>query len=176
MVSKSAIIATIGISIGLTASGAIAQSLSEYNQPTTTTQKIEFKRIEQPLSNKLLVTVGGLSLIGLELWWFLFSKRKSLKVDTQKGVQAVTIVVDGGYDPSYIVVQTGQPVRLNFDRQDPSSCLEEIRLPEFRIAKTLPLDRITPIDFTPNKPGKYEFTCGMNMFRGTIEVQPPTNK
>ena len=174
MVSKSAIIATIGVSIGLTSSGAIAQTMREHNQPATTTQTIEFKRIEQPLSNKILVTVGGLSLIGLELWWFLFSKPKSLKVDAQKGVQAVTIVVDGGYEPSYIVVKTGQPVRLNFDRKDPSSCLEEVRLPEFRIAKTLPIDRITAIDFTPDKPGKYEFTCGMNMFRGTIEVQPAT--
>ncbi|MCY7366994.1 MAG: cupredoxin domain-containing protein [Chamaesiphon sp.] len=179
MVSRSVImatIATVGVSIGLTASGAIAQTMREYNQPTTTTQTREFQRIEQPLSSKILVTTGGLGLIAVELWWFLFSKPKSRKLTAQAGIQTVTITVDGGYEPSYIVVKTGQPVRLNFDRQDPSSCLEEIRLPEFRIAKTLPIDRITPIDFTPNKPGKYEFTCGMNMFRGTIEVQPPTNK
>ncbi len=174
MVTKSAIIATIGISIGLISSGAIAQTMREHKQSNTTTPTSEFQRIEQPLSNKLLITVGGLSLIGLELWWFLFSKPKSLKAETKKGVQEVTIVVNGGYDPSYVVVKTGQPVRLNFDRKDPSSCLEQIRLPEFRIAKTLPIDRITAIDFTPDKPGKYEFTCGMNMFRGTIEVQPAT--
>lgn len=171
MVTKSAIIATIGVSIGLISSGAIAQTMREHNQSAPTTPTSEFQRIEQPLSNKLLITVGGLSLIGLELWWFLFSKPKSLKAKIQKGIQSVNIVVNGGYDPSYIVVKIGQPVRLNFDRKDPSSCLEEIRLPEFRIVKTLPIDRITAIDFTPDKPGKYEFTCGMNMFRGTIEVQ-----
>ena len=81
--------------------------------------------------------------IGLELWWFLWSKPKSLKVANQKGIQAVTIVVDGGYEPSYVVVQVGQPVQLNFDRKDPSSCLEEVLLPDFRIVKSLPLDRTT---------------------------------
>ncbi|MDB9375942.1 hypothetical protein [Nodularia sphaerocarpa] len=30
--------------------------------------------IEQPLALKVGVTIGGLGLIGLELWWFLFSK------------------------------------------------------------------------------------------------------
>ena len=172
MVSKSAIITIIGLLIGLTPSGAIAQNLREHNQSDTTIQTKEFQRIEQPLSNKILVTVGGLSLIGLELWWFLWSKPKSLKVANQKGIQAVTIVVDGGYEPSYVVVQVGQPVQLNFDRKDPSSCLEEVLLPDFRIVKSLPLDRTTAIEFTPDKPGKYQFTCGMNMFRGTIEVQP----
>ncbi|WP_414530677.1 hypothetical protein [Nodularia chucula] len=34
----------------------------------------EFPAIEQPLALKVGVTVGGLALIGLELWWFLFSK------------------------------------------------------------------------------------------------------
>ncbi|MEA5580173.1 hypothetical protein VB620_02320 [Nodularia harveyana UHCC-0300] len=33
-----------------------------------------FQAIEQPLGLKIGVTVGGLALIGLELWWFLFSK------------------------------------------------------------------------------------------------------
>ena len=98
MVRKSAIIATIGVSIGLISSGAIAQTMREHDQSTPTTSTSEFQRIEQPLSNKLLVTVGGLSLIGLELWWFLFSKPKALKAETQGGIQSVNIVVNGGYE------------------------------------------------------------------------------
>ncbi len=30
--------------------------------------------IDQPLGLKVGVTIGGIALIGLELWWFLFSK------------------------------------------------------------------------------------------------------
>ncbi len=37
----------------------------------------DFRRIEQPLWTKALVTTGGLGLIGLELWWFVFSQPKS---------------------------------------------------------------------------------------------------
>lgn len=131
----------------------------------------QFQPIEQPIRNRVVVTLGGLGLIGAELWWFLLSKPKSRQASTQGGVQEVTVTVDGGYEPSQIVVQARQPVRLNFYRKDPSSCLEEVRLPEFHIAQQLGLNQTTPIEFTPDKPGKYEFACGMNMFRGFIEVQ-----
>lgn len=153
-------------------SGAIAAepNMDGMNQHTAS-QSNQFQRIEQPLGNKIAVTLGGLGLIGLELWWFLLSKPKSLKATTEKGIQEVTVTVDGGYEPNRIVVQAGQPVRLNFDRKDPSSCLEEVRFPDFRIAQLLTLNQITSIEFTPEKPGRYEFACGMNMFRGVVEAQ-----
>ena len=149
--------------------GAISGVMAaETKAPQTTTQ---FQTIAQPIKNKVAVTLGGLGLIGAELWWFLLSKSKSSKANTQGGVQEVTVTVDGGYEPSQIVVQAGQPVRLNFYRKDPSSCLEEVRLPDFHIAQQLGLNQTTSVEFTPDKPGKYEFACGMNMFRGCIEVQ-----
>ncbi len=163
----------------LPSANAAETNMNSMNQPTA--QPNQFQRIDQPLGNKIAVTLGGLGLIGLELWWFLLSKPKSLKATTESGVQEVTVTVDGGYEPSQIVVQAGHPVRLNFDRKDPSSCLEEVRFPDFRIAQFLTLNQITPIEFTPDKPGRYEFACGMNMFRGVVEVQaadarttPPT--
>lgn len=153
-------------------SGALAaetnmNNMNEHAAP----QPNQFQRIEQPLGNKIAVTVGGIGLIGLELWWFLLSKPKSRQAVAKAGIQEVTVTVDGGYEPSQIVVQAGQPVRLKFDRKDPSSCLEEVKFPDFRIAQELPLNQVTSIEFTPDKPGSYEFTCGMNMFRGVVEVQ-----
>ena len=164
-------IATLGVLLGVPSGKAVTQMTHENMQPSTEEQTGQFRRIDQPLWVKGAVTAGGLGLIGLELWWFLLSKPKSRKAATQGGIQEITVTVDGGYEPSQIVVQAGQPVRLNFDRKDPSSCLEEVRFPDFRIAQALPLNQITPIEFTPEKPGRYEFTCGMNMFRGVVEVQ-----
>ncbi|MBD2232455.1 cupredoxin domain-containing protein [Phormidium tenue] len=149
------------------ASGTPAQMSHDDLTPTSTGQ---FQRIEQPLWSRVAVTGAGLGLIGLELWWFLISKPKSRKATTTGGKQEITVTVDGGYEPSHIVVQAGQPVRLNFYRKDPSSCLEEVRFPDFRIAQALPVNQTTAIAFTPTQPGRYEFTCGMNMFRGTVEV------
>jgi plastocyanin domain-containing protein len=170
MVNKTAIlgsIASLGFVLGLVFSEAVAQMPHEMNSEQTG----QFRRIEKPLENRALVTLGGLGLISLELWWFLFSKPKSRQATTQGEIQEVTITVDGGYDPSQILVRVGQPVRLNFYRKDANSCLEEVRLPDFHITRELPLNRVTPIEFTPDQPGTYTFTCGMNMFRGEIQAE-----
>ena len=166
-------VAGLGLAFGVATTEARSQMPHNMqNMPPAQTEQTEFRRIEQPIANKIAVTLGGLGLIGLELWWFLLSKPKSRKAIAQNGIQEVTVTVDGGYEPSQIVVQAGQPVRLKFARKDPSSCLEEVRFPDFQIAQILPLNQTTAIEFTPEQPGNYTFTCGMNMFRGVIEVQP----
>lgn len=140
-------------------------------QMTMTESHSQFSRIEQPLSLKILVTLGGLGLIGTEIWWFLFSKTKSQKANINRGIQELNIIVDGGYQPDRITVNRGQPVRLNFLRKDPSSCLEKVLLPDFHRAIDLPLNQTRSVEFIPNKPGEYTFHCGMNMFRGILEVR-----
>ena len=153
-------------------SGVLATEISTKNMTEShSTESLQFRRIEQPPGNKIVVTLGGVGLIGLELWWFLLSKSKSQNVEAREGIQEVTIIVDGGYDPSRIVVEVGQLVRLNFLRKDPRSCLEEVRIPDFYIAQNLLLNQVTTVEFTPIQPGNYEFACGMNMFRGVVEVQ-----
>lgn len=176
MVKKTAIIGSIaglGLVLGMTSGVAVAQMPHDRDERhlSNTEQTGQFRRIEQPLGNKVAVTLGGLGLIGLELWWFLFSKSKSRQATTQGGIQEVTVTVDGGYEPNQIVVQSGQPVRLNFYRKDSSRCLEQVRFPDFHIAQELPLNQTTAIEFMPDQPGSYQFTCGMNMFRGVVEVQ-----
>jgi plastocyanin domain-containing protein len=153
-------------------SGALAAEMPAAPDMPSQSASTQFQRIDQPLANKVAVTLGGLGLMGLELWWFLFSKPKSQQAQTQSGIQEVIVTVDGGYDPSRIIVQAGQPVQLNFLRRDTSSCLEEVRLPDFHIAQSLTLNETTAVEFTPIEPGSYEFACGMNMFRGVIEVKP----
>ncbi len=158
-----------GLALGLGA-GAIAaphDSMESMSRPSSS----GFQRLEQPLSLKIGVTLAGLGLVGLELWWFLLSKPQARRAAATTGLQEMTIEVDGGYSPSRIVVTAGQPVRLNFFRKDPSSCLDSVRFPDFHIAADLPLNKTTPVEFTPDKPGQYQFSCGMNMVRGVIEVQ-----
>ena len=131
----------------------------------------EFRRIEQPLGLKVGVAAAGAGLIGLELWWFLVSKTKAQTAQAANGVQSVDVTVDGGYSPDQIVVQAGQPVQLNFFRKDPSSCLEQIILPDFNKTIDLPLNQTATVEVMPEKAGDYTFHCGMNMFRGTLTVK-----
>ena len=159
-------LASLGFLVGMVSTANAVKMPAEHSTP-----KGGFQRIEQPLATKIGVTVGGLALIGLELWWFLLSKPKAQRSTLEQGIQKLTIQVDGGYNPSQILLNAGQPVQLNFFRTDPSSCLEKVLIPDFHIAADLALNQVTPVEFTPNKPGEYPFTCGMNMFRGILKVK-----
>ncbi|WP_208099087.1 cupredoxin domain-containing protein [Nostoc sp. 106C] len=163
-------IVSLGLLFGV-ASGTAVADMTHEMPASEKSPRTQFQPIEQPLAIKGAVTVGGLALIGLELWWFLLSKPKSQTAQAYHGIQEVSITVDGGYEPSRVVVNAKQPVRLNFLRRDSSNCLAKIKLPDFHIAQDLPLNKVTAIEFTPDNPGTYSFTCGMNMFRGVIEVQ-----
>ena len=167
-------LAGLGFFLALTPNIVSAQENVEVEMPASAgEQTSQFQKIEQPLSLKLAVAVGGLGLIGAELWWFMFSKTKSQKAQSKQGIQSVDIVVDGGYTPDRIEVSVGEPVRLNFYRKDPSSCLEQVLLPDFNKALDLTLDRTTSVEIVPEKPGEYTFTCGMNMYRGVVIAETP---
>lgn len=113
----------------------------------------------------------GLVAIGWINWWFLLARRKPVSAVTAGGVQEVPIVVAGGYDPAEIRVRAGTPVRLLFDRRETSPCSEEVVLPDFGLERFLPAHRTTAVEFLPERPGTYEFTCGMRMLRGRLTVE-----
>jgi plastocyanin domain-containing protein len=116
------------------------------------------------------VIVGGVAAIAFVLWYF-FGKRERVSASVnEKGVQEIKVTVKGGYSPDVIVVREGKPVRLNFYRDETSSCSEQVIFGDFHIARDLPAFKTTPIEFTPDKAGEFTFTCGMNMLRGKLIV------
>jgi plastocyanin domain-containing protein len=122
---------------------------------------------------EILVTTGGLVLILLILWYFFWSERKSARaVATGEEVQEIEVQVKGGYDPDVLVVEAGRPVRIDFFRNETADCSEEIVFGDFGVRKKLPAFRSTPVEFTPEEPGEYTFTCGMAMMRGKLIVEP----
>lgn len=121
---------------------------------------------------EIAVIVGGVALMGFVLWYF-FGERERVAAETnESGVQEIEVVVKGGYSPDRIVVRKGVPVRLNFYRDETESCSEEVVFGDFRIARHLPPFQTTSIEFTPDKAGEFTFTCGMNMMRGKLIVDP----
>ena len=61
-------------------------------------------------------------------------------------------------------------MRLTFHRLDPSGCVAQVIVPDFRRTLDLPLNARTSLDLPPMEPGEYPFHCGMNMVRGVLEV------
>jgi plastocyanin domain-containing protein len=119
---------------------------------------------------EIMVILGGVAAIAWVNWYFLVAGRRVSEAAVGTGgVQEVRIRVAGGYDPAHVRVRRG-PVRLVFDRQETSGCSEEVVLPDVGIRRYLPAHEETVIEFTPERAGRYEFTCGMSMLRGSVTV------
>jgi plastocyanin domain-containing protein len=123
-------------------------------------------------TTQIIVTLLGFGLIWWIVWYFWLWKGESVAAQAGAGgVQIVNVTVRGGYQPASITAQAGQPLRLNFTRRESTPCGEEIVLPEFGRRAHLPEGTAVPIEITPREAGEYEFTCGMNMYRGKIIVR-----
>ncbi len=131
-----------------------------------------------------LVTLAALTGIAWVNWYFFLAERGSVQAvlasnaagagasgTSGSDAQSATITVHGGYEPSTIRVRAGHPVRLTFDRQETSSCSEEVVFPDFGLRTFLPAHQQTTVVVTPPKPGTYEFTCGMSMLHGRLVAE-----
>ena len=124
-------------------------------------------------SAQVAVTVGGAMLVGFILWFFFGPRTATAARRTAAGVQEAEVEVRGSYSPDRIEVEAGRPVRLTFVRREANPCTEQVIVPAFGIVKDLPVGRPVPVEFTPDRPGEYEFHCGMNMVRGRLVVTAP---
>jgi plastocyanin domain-containing protein len=122
--------------------------------------------------NKILVLIGSFGLIAAMVWWF-FAKPKGEAVAStgDDKMQSVEIVVDGGYLPRTVTLKKGVPATLVFLRKDPSGCLEEVVMPDFGVAEKLPVNKSHEIVIKPDTVGEFKYTCGMQMFSGTVVVE-----
>jgi plastocyanin domain-containing protein len=118
-----------------------------------------------------LVLVAGVAAIGWVNWYFFFARRSAAAATMKGGTQQVDIAVHGGYEPGVIRVKRGLPVRLVFDRQETSSCSEEVVVPAFGIRRFLPAFKKTAVEFTPEKSGTFDVSCGMSMLHAKLVVE-----
>lgn len=116
--------------------------------------------------DKLIVSIAGVLGIAFTYWFFLMKREKEIAVENE-----VDITVSGGYSPEVISIPKDKLTKINFIRTDPTDCLEEVVLGDFKIKKHLPLNQKVTIEVTPQKIGEFNFTCGMNMYHGKIVVK-----
>ena len=123
-------------------------------------------------ANEVIVVAFAIAAIAWVNWYFFFADRSAAAaVSTDAGLQEVGITVKGGYTPAEIHAKAGVPLRLVFDRQETSSCSEEVVLGDFGVRRFLPPFERTTIELTPNQTGRFDFTCGMGMLHGTLIVE-----
>ena len=116
--------------------------------------------------DKVLVTLFGIGGIAFTYWFFLMKNEKEVSVS-----DSVDIIVNGGYSPEVISIPKGKTTKLNFIRTDPTDCLGEVVLGDFKIRRELPINQKVTVSITPQKAGEYVYACGMNMYHGKIIVK-----
>jgi plastocyanin domain-containing protein len=119
-------------------------------------------------SHILVLILGIAAIIWVNWYFFIAPTRRAADATLEGRVQEAVIVVKGGYEPATIRVRSGTPVRLTFDRQETSSCSEEIVFPDFNIRRFLPAYERTTIELPAPSPGEHPFMCGMSMLHGRL--------
>lgn len=91
-------------------------------------------------------------------------------IQDNNNIQIVKLTVQGSnyvLEPS--TIKMGIPVRMEADMSKVVGCSNSIVISAFNIRKTVTnSDNI--LEFTPDKAGKFNIACSMNMYRGTFTV------
>jgi plastocyanin domain-containing protein len=117
------------------------------------------------------VLLAGVGAIAWVNWYFFVAQRSAATAAIHGGTQDIQVLVKGGYEPGIIRVKRGMPARLVFDRQETSSCSEEVVIPAFGIRQFLPPFRKTTVEITPLERGAFDISCGMSMLHAKLVVE-----
>jgi len=114
-----------------------------------------------------LVNIASLLLMMGIVWWFWMSNPKARE---HQGTEMIDVIVESGtYDPAVIKSAPGI-LKLRFIRKDAAPCAERVIFDKLDISSELPLNKPHLIELPLQKPGEYEFTCQMGMYRGKIII------
>ncbi len=122
--------------------------------------------------DQIIVIIVGIGLSVLVAWYFWFSEKKGVKIQTtDSGVQEAVIKVKGGYTPDVLIFKAGKPIKLNFIREETAACSEEVIFSDLGKKATLTPFKTIPVDLKIDKPGEYNFQCGMGMLHGKLIIE-----
>lgn len=122
--------------------------------------------------DQIIVFIGGIGISILVGWYFWFSKKKAVRVETGVSeIQEAVIKVKGGYTPDVLIFKAGKPIKLNFIREETASCTEEVVFSGLGKRATLTPYKTIPLELLIDKPGEYGFQCGMGMIKGKLIVE-----
>ena len=117
----------------------------------------------------ILVNLGGVLLIGLIIYWFWLATPRKVSATQAKPIEI--LVKDGVYSPAHIQVKQGETIRLRFIREDLSPCAAKVIFSSLGKTLELPSNDSAEIELQLDEAGEIDFTCDMQMYRGTLIVE-----
>ncbi|KKU08119.1 MAG: Heavy metal transport/detoxification protein [Candidatus Magasanikbacteria bacterium GW2011_GWA2_45_39] len=96
-------------------------------------------------------------------------------VTVEGGKQVMKMTVDSyGYTPDEFTVRAGVPVKWEIDGTNAAGCASVLQARDFGLRAMIAGKSDNVLEFTPDKPGRYLFSCSMGMYRGYINVVSKT--
>ncbi|GFI59431.1 hypothetical protein IMSAG044_00315 [Lactobacillaceae bacterium] len=93
----------------------------------------------------------------------IFSKDQTKKV--------VVNAENHGYKTETVTFKQGKPAKLKFIPSDNMGCMNEVVFKELGIDEKLDGKKEVTVDIPTDKPGTYNYACGMDMFHGKVVVK-----
>jgi Uncharacterized protein conserved in bacteria len=116
----------------------------------------------------LALVLAALAVVVASLARTRTSTKRARRLDD--GTQEARVVVDRGYVPSRIDLEAGVPATLRFERREDDPCTEMLVSELWPNAHRLVAHGETAIRFTPQRPGRFVFTCGLGMYSGELVI------
>ncbi|EKE14347.1 MAG: Heavy metal transport/detoxification protein [uncultured bacterium] len=111
-----------------------------------------------------------LSIYGINIGFSQNIKGTKTNVNIESGKQVIYMdVISGGYSPNQFTIKKGVPVKWVINGKNVFGCQGYFVVPSLSISKALNAGE-NLIEFTPKETGFINFSCGMGMYRGRIEV------
>jgi len=112
-----------------------------------------------------------LSIYGINIGFNQSIKGTGTSVSIENGKQIINMdVISGGYSPNQFTIKKGIPVKWVINGKNVFGCQGYFVVPKLGISKAL-AEGENIIEFTPTETGFINFSCGMGMYRGRIEVR-----
>ena len=93
----------------------------------------------------------------------IFSKNQTKKV--------VVNADNHGYKPDTVTFKVDKPAQLKFIPSDNMGCMNEVVSRDLNFDEKLDGKKDVTIDIPTDKPGTYNYACGMDMFHGKVVVK-----
>lgn len=76
-----------------------------------------------------------------------------------------------GYKPEVVTFKQGKPAQLKFIPSDNMGCMNEVVSKDLDFDQKLDGQKEVTINIPTDRPGTYNYACGMDMFHGKIVVK-----
>ena len=93
----------------------------------------------------------------------IFSKNQTKKV--------VVNAENHGYKPDIVTFKQGKPAQLKFISSGNMGCMNEVVSKDLNFDEKIDGKKEVTIDVPTDKPGTYNYACGMDMFHGKVVVK-----